>query len=63
VGKSSFDVDQIYANANLVLETILKARPSACKGTYLKSCTVSSTMGPGFRLDTSAYSATTAEDE
>ncbi len=63
VGKASFGVDQIYENAELVLDTILKARPSACKGTYLKSCTVSSTMGPGFRLDTSAHSASDSSTE
>lgn len=57
VGKASFEVDQIYANAVTVVETIIKARPSACKGTYLKSCTMSSTMGPGFRLDSNSLSA------
>jgi large subunit ribosomal protein L1 len=51
VGKASFSVDQIEENATSVIESIIKARPSACKGTYLKSCAISSTMGPGFRLD------------
>ena len=53
VGKASFTVEQILENAETVIDAIIKARPSACKGTYLKSCTMSSTMGPGHRLDTS----------
>lgn len=51
VGKASFSKEQIYENAASVIETILKARPSACKGTYLKACTMSSTMGPGLHMD------------
>ena len=54
VGKASFTKEQILENASSVIESILKARPSACKGTYLKSCTMSSTMGLGFRLDPAA---------
>ena len=52
VGKVSFPADQIVENAASVIESIIKARPAAAKGTYLKACTISSTMGPGFRLDT-----------
>ncbi len=51
VGKVSFTSGQITENAASVIESIIKARPSAAKGTYLRSCTISSTMGPGFRLD------------
>ena len=51
VGRASFTPEQILENATTVIEAIVKARPSACKGTYLKSCAMSSTMGPGFRLD------------
>ncbi len=51
VGKASFSAEQIEENAAAVIESIVKARPSACKGTYLKNCAMSSTMGPGFRLD------------
>lgn len=51
VGKVSFTKEQIIENAASVIESIIKARPSAAKGTYLRSCTISSTMGPGFRLD------------
>jgi large subunit ribosomal protein L1 len=51
VGKASFTAQQIEENAASVVHAVLKARPTACKGAYLKSCTLSSTMGPGFRLD------------
>ena len=57
VGKSSFEAGQLEENAAAVIESIVKARPAACKGTYLKSCTMSSTMGPGFRLDPSSLSS------
>lgn len=51
IGKTSFDEKQIEENAAAVIESVVKARPAACKGTYLKSCAMSSSMGPGFRLD------------
>lgn len=57
VGKASFTTQQIEENAAAVIESVVKARPPACKGTYLKSCAMSSTMGPGFRLDSSALTA------
>lgn len=57
IGKASFSNEQLAENAEAVLESIVRARPSACKGTYLKSCTMSSTMGPGFKLDTAAILA------
>lgn len=57
VGKASFSAEQIAENASSVIESIVKARPSACKGTYLKACAISSTMGPGFRLDPAALTA------
>ena len=51
VGKVSFDEDRIFQNAQAVIEAVLKARPASCKGRYLKSATLSSTMGPAIRLD------------
>lgn len=54
VGKASFDSKKILENVEAVLQAIVRAKPSTCKGTYLKGCTISSTMGPGFRLDPSA---------
>jgi large subunit ribosomal protein L1 len=60
VGKASFTVDQIRENAASVLDAILKARPASAKGQYLKTCCISSTMGPGFRLDPHAVAAQVA---
>ncbi len=50
-GKASFTVDQLHENARVLMSAILKAKPSATKGKYLKSVTISSTMGPGIRVD------------
>ena len=52
VGKTSFASDSLVTNAHALVESIVKAKPSAAKGKYLKSVTVSSTMGPGIRIDT-----------
>ena len=51
IGKVSFAESQILENAQSFLATIVRAKPSAAKGTYLKSATLSSTMGPGVKLD------------
>ena len=53
VGKISFDADRLVANTRALMETIIKAKPSAAKGRYVKSVTMSSTMGPGIKIDTS----------
>jgi large subunit ribosomal protein L1 len=55
IGKVSFGVKQLEENLAAFMDTIVKARPSAAKGIYLRSATVSSTMGPGVRLDTAVY--------
>ena len=52
VGKSSFDTDKLAENFNTLLNVIIKARPAAVKGVYIQSCTVSSNMGPGIKVDT-----------
>jgi large subunit ribosomal protein L1 len=52
VGRASFASDSLVANAHALVESIVKAKPPAAKGKYLKSVTVSSTMGPGVRIDT-----------
>ena len=51
VGKVSFSKDKIVENIEVFLSAILKAKPQAAKGTYMKKVTISSTMGPGIRLD------------
>lgn len=53
VGKASFTEQQIMENVSAVLDSVLKARPQSLKGQYIKACAVSSTMGPGFRIDPS----------
>ncbi len=57
IGKASFSSEQIEENAAAVVESIVNARPAVCKGTYMKACTMSSTMGPGFRMDPAALMA------
>jgi large subunit ribosomal protein L1 len=52
VGKISFQSNALVANAHALVDSIVKAKPAAAKGKYLKSVTVSSTMGPGVRIDT-----------
>ena len=52
VGKRSFAAESLAANAMALIEAIMRAKPSAAKGTYLKKLTVSTTMGPGVQLDT-----------
>jgi large subunit ribosomal protein L1 len=50
-GKRSFAVADLAANANAIIEAIMRAKPAAAKGTYLRSLTVSTTMGPGVTVD------------
>lgn len=57
VGKASFTPDQIRENAAAIIDSVIKARPASAKGTYLKTCCISSTMGPGFRLDPNTLAA------
>src|SRR3954449_1360335 len=52
LGKTSFASESLVANAHALVDSIVKAKPSAAKGKYLRSVTVSSTMGPGVRIDT-----------
>jgi large subunit ribosomal protein L1 len=56
VGRVSFDSRKLYENAVTILESVVKAKPSASKGRYLKTVTVSSTMGPGIKIDPQAVS-------
>ena len=51
IGKVSFEADQLWENASALLDVIIKARPASTKGIYLKKISVSSTMGPGFKVD------------
>lgn len=51
VGKVSFDAQKLYENTASVLESIVKAKPSSSKGKYVKAVNISSTMGPGVKID------------
>ena len=53
VGRVSFDAGNLAANAHALMDSIMKAKPSAAKGKYVRSVTMSSTMGPGVVIDTS----------
>ncbi|MFZ5942518.1 MAG: 50S ribosomal protein L1 [Bacillota bacterium] len=51
IGKASFEIDKLQDNFQTLMETLIKAKPSAAKGQYMKSVTVSSTMGPGVKIN------------
>ncbi|UCG87316.1 MAG: 50S ribosomal protein L1 [Gemmatimonadota bacterium] len=55
VGKVSFSERQLQDNLNAFMDSVVRAKPAAAKGTYVKSVTVSSSMGPGVRVDTAGY--------
>jgi len=57
VGKSSFPATNLIANAHALVDSILKARPAAAKGKYVRSIALSSTMGPGVRVDLASVEA------
>ena len=52
IGKASFSEEQLGENFKALMEALIKARPSAVKGTYMKSVTLASTMGPGVKVNT-----------
>lgn len=60
VGKVSFATDKLLENANSLIQAVIKAKPSAAKGKYVKSATICSTMGPGVHLDVGAFNVKTA---
>ena len=55
IGKVSFGAEKLGTNFDTLLEAVAKAKPSAAKGTYIKSCTVVSTMGVGVKVSTTKY--------
>ncbi|MGD9650225.1 MAG: 50S ribosomal protein L1, partial [Dongiaceae bacterium] len=57
VGKASFSEDQLQANLKAFVDAVLKAKPSGVKGGLIKKASLSSTMGPGLRLDIGSLSA------
>src|SRR5204862_3169495 len=57
IGKASFTEDALRANVNALIDALNKARPSGAKGIYMKKISLSSTMGPGFKIDTANLGA------
>ena len=57
IGKASFGSDKLEENFDALLGAIAKAKPAAAKGQYIKSCTVTSTMGPGVKVNTNKFGA------
>jgi large subunit ribosomal protein L1 len=57
VGKISFTSDKLIDNATTVITSVVKAKPSVAKGKYIKGCYLSSSMGPGIQIDTTAVEA------
>jgi large subunit ribosomal protein L1 len=60
LGKASFTEDQLLANVTAFLDAINRARPTGVKGTYIKKATLSSTMGPGVKLDMAGFGGAAA---
>jgi large subunit ribosomal protein L1 len=63
IGKKSFSEQQLLENYSAVVDEVLRARPSAAKGKYVETLTVSTTMGPGIRIDTNRMKGTEAPAE
>ena len=55
IGKMSFTKDQIHSNLDTLMRAVLKARPSSLKGVYVNKITLSSTMGPGIKIDKNSF--------
>ncbi|CAB4797725.1 unannotated protein [freshwater metagenome] len=55
IGKASFELSALEANFSAVLDELQRARPASAKGRYIKKINVSSTMGPGIKIDTSNF--------
>jgi large subunit ribosomal protein L1 len=56
IGKRSFEPEKLVQNAQAILDAVVKAKPAASKGTYLKKVSISTTMGPGIRIDPASVS-------
>ena len=57
IGKASFGAEKLGENFEALIGAVIKAKPAAAKGQYIKSCVISTTMGPGIRINTAKYGA------
>ncbi len=57
IGKASFGAEKLTENFDALIGAVVKAKPAAAKGQYIKSCVISTTMGPGIRISTAKYGA------
>ena len=55
IGKASFGAEKLQVNFDALMGAVIKAKPAACKGQYVKSCVVASTMGPGVKVSTAKF--------
>ena len=63
IGKASFDDTKLLENFNALLDAIIKAKPAAAKGQYIRSCVVASTMGPGVKINPAKVGSAASEAE
>ena len=63
IGKASFGGEKLTENAMALLDAVIKAKPAATKGTYIRSCVVASTMGPGVRVNAAKLTGTASNED
>jgi large subunit ribosomal protein L1 len=59
IGKASFGTEKLVENFETLLDAVIRAKPAAAKGQYIRSCVISSTMGPGIKVATNRYMSVT----
>ena len=63
IGKASFGGEKLTENAMALLDAVIKAKPAATKGTYIRSCVVATTMGPGIRVNAAKLTGTVSNED
>ncbi len=63
IGKASFGGEKLAENANTLLDAVIKAKPAAAKGTYIRSCVVATTMGPGIRVNAAKLTGSVSNED
>ncbi len=62
IGKASFGADKLKENLDTLMDAIVKAKPAATKGQYIKSCAIATTMGPGIKINPNKFAASVAAE-